>query len=267
MTGAIASSMRPRLSSMAPSDRAETVANLLTALKEAGEPVPLLDAPEEIVRAFRGLGFGYLVLDNLYEAADHVRLLDAGAFWADVSAAIEAAGRNDPEYRIHLKAAAEKLLQAREQIHSQTMHWLDFVQIDPKNLCGRVARVPEEWLAGLRRGIGRGLRATRRSKPPSASLNSRAKFPAELPSSVDLCCGAYRERADALLPLESQWWNLLAAQQTTKRLFGVDAAVYARKVSAPSIRSFPAGSSTWGSSTRSWSVRMARSSPPSAQRR
>ena len=54
--------------------------------------------------------------------------------------------------------------------------------------------------------------------------------------------------------LESQWWNLSAAQQTTKRLFGVDAAVYARKI-APSTRSFRAGSSTWGSSTRSWSVR------------
>ena len=89
-----------------------------------------------------------------YEAADHVRLLDAGAFWADVTAAVEAAGRNDPEYRNHLKAAAEKLLQAREQIHSQTMHWLDFVQLDPKNLAAAWPESLDEWLAGLRRGIG-----------------------------------------------------------------------------------------------------------------
>src|SRR5262245_4237332 len=119
-------------------DRAETVQNLLKELRDSGEPGPLFDPPEELVRAFRGLGFGYLVLDNLFEAADHVRLLDTGAFWADVSAALEAAARSDPEYRTHLKAAAEKLLQAREQIHSQRMHWIDFVQLDP-------AKLSAEW--------------------------------------------------------------------------------------------------------------------------
>ncbi|MFO0825677.1 MAG: hypothetical protein U0792_21580, partial [Gemmataceae bacterium] len=63
--------------------RSETIGNLLTALREKGEANPLLDAPPEMVRLFLGLGFGYLVLDNLFEAADHMRLLDAAGFWND----------------------------------------------------------------------------------------------------------------------------------------------------------------------------------------
>ena len=161
----------------ATADRAETVNNLLAALRESGEAVPLLDAPDDVVRAFRGLGFGYLVLDNLFEAADHVRLLDAAAFWADVTAAIEAATRNDPEYRTHLKAAAEKLLQAREQIHSQRMHWVDFVQLDPARPRRRVAGVAPRRAAGLRRGVGRDVRATR-GRGPRAIRGTAGEVPA-----------------------------------------------------------------------------------------
>src|SRR5438067_32364 len=130
----------------ATADRAETVGNLLTALKESGDTSALLGAPPEVVRAFRGLGFGYLVLDNLYEAADHVRLLDAAGFWADVTAAVEAAGKGEPTYRDHLKAAAEKLQTAREQLQSLKMHWGDFEAVNPKNLA---AAWPESLAAGL----------------------------------------------------------------------------------------------------------------------
>jgi len=215
----------------ATNDRAETVANLLTALRESGEPVSLIDAPDDVVRAFRGLGFGYLVLDNLFEAADHVRLLDAAAFWADVTAAVEVATRNDPEYRNHLKAAAEKLLQAREQIHSQKMHWVDFAQLDPNNL---VAAWPESLTSGLPMCVVASGETFEQlaEQAPARYAELRAKFLRDLPSSVDLCCGAYREREDALLPPESQWWNLLAARAALKKLFSVEPAVYARKLSA-----------------------------------
>ena len=49
---------------------------------------------------------------------------------------------------------------------------------------------------------------------------------------MDLCCGAYREREDALLPLESQWWNLRAARGAVKALLGVEPAAYGRTKSA-----------------------------------
>jgi hypothetical protein len=215
----------------ATADRAETLANLLAALEEQGEPVPLAGASDEVVRAFRGLGFGYLVLDNLFEAADHVRLLDAAAFWANVTAAVGAASRGEPEYRNHLKAAAEKLQQAREQIHSQRMHWLDFVQLDEKNLA---AAWPESLGAGLPVclvGSGETFEHLA-AQAPERFAELRAKFLPELPSSVDLCCGSYREREDALLPFESQWWNLHAARESIAKLFGVEPAVYARKTSA-----------------------------------
>ena len=39
---------------------------------------------------------------------------------------------------------------------------------------------------------------------------------------ADLCVGAYTDRDDALLPAESQWWNLAAARRCVKELFGVD---------------------------------------------
>ena len=56
------------------------------------------------------------------------------------------------------------------------------------------------------------------------------------------------------MPLESQWWNLWAAQQTTKKLFGVEPAVYGAQEQRVPPAACPAGSSTWGSSTRCSSV-------------
>jgi hypothetical protein len=222
-------------------DRAETIANMLTALRSKPEgevppdairpDPPLFDAPPEMVRLFLGLGYGYLVLDNLFEAADHTRLLDAAGFWADVSAAVEAALRKDPAFRDHLKAAAEKLQAAREQLHSQRMHWLDFVHLDVKNL---TARWPASLAAGLPLCIaGSGEvfeQLAEHAHERFAEL--KAKFLPDLPSAVDLCCGAYREREDALMPPESQLWNMRTGRSTLKRLFGVEPLVYARKVSA-----------------------------------
>jgi len=210
--------------------RSETIGNLLTALREKGEANPLLDAPPDVVRSFLGLGYGYLVLDNLFEAADHTRLLDAMAFWGDVTAAVESAARNEP-FRDHLKAAAERLLQAREQLHSQKMHWLDFVQLDPLNLA---AKWPESLAAGLPVCVCAAGEVFEQlaEQAPERFAELKAKFLPDLPTAVDLCCGAYREREDALMPMESQWWNLQTARATVRKLFNADTAVYARKTSA-----------------------------------
>ncbi|MGE3809792.1 MAG: hypothetical protein AB7K24_34440, partial [Gemmataceae bacterium] len=46
---------------------------------------------------------------------------------------------------------------------------------------------------------------------------------------IEVCVGAYREREDALLPLESQLWNLLKGLRTAKEVLGGDVRVFARK--------------------------------------
>jgi hypothetical protein len=53
-----------------------------------------------------------------------------------------------------------------------------------------------------------------------------------MPQAVDLCCGSYRDREDALMPMESQLWNLRAARRVASKLFGVEPVVYGRKKSA-----------------------------------
>ncbi|VTU02038.1 glycosyl hydrolases family 38 : Uncharacterized protein OS=Planctomyces maris DSM 8797 GN=PM8797T_30352 PE=4 SV=1 [Gemmataceae bacterium] len=210
--------------------RAETVANLVAALREKTPGNPLLDASPDVVRPFLGLGFGYLVLDNLFEAADHVRLLDAPAFWADVTTATEAAARNE-SFVEHLRAAAEKLQQAREQLNSSRMYWVDFVQLDPKNLG---AAWPESLHSGRPVcvcGAGAVFEQLAEQEPERLA-ELKAKFVPDLPSAVDLCCGAFTEREDALLPPESQFWNLRLARETVRKLFSADAAVYNRTTSA-----------------------------------
>jgi hypothetical protein len=245
----------------ATSDRSETQQNLLSALREetqkrrpadASEPrvsslvETLLDVPAEVIRDFRGLGFGHLVLDNLYEAADHQRLLDAAGFWADVGAAVQSLGKaKTPEhsqgdggpvapiedYRSHLRAAAEKLQNAREQLYSQRMFWLDFATIS-------VNKLPTTWPQSLAQGLPICITGSGEAFEQLAELSPellaelKAKLLPDLPSAVDLCCGSYCDREDALMPAESQWWNLHSAREAVKKLFGEEPAVYTRKTSA-----------------------------------
>ena len=210
--------------------RAETVERLLSALREAGQGGALLDAPPDAVRLFAGLGYGYLMLDTLYEAMDHEKLLDAPGFWADVTAARDALERND-DYLPHLKAAAEKLQAGREPVYSGSMYWLDWVHLDPQKL-------EAEWPASLAAGLPITLLASGEAleqlaeQAPERFAELKAKIPPDMPQAVDLCCGSYRDREDALMPVESQLWNLRAARRAARELFGVEPAVYGRKRSA-----------------------------------
>lgn len=212
-------------------DREETLARLLDVLPRSAADEPLSNLPAEVVRPFWGLGFGYLLLDGLYEAADHQRLLDESAFWADVTAAVAAAASHDPAYRDHLRAAAEKLAYARQQIHSQNLYWVEFVRPDPTDLGAA-------WPQSLQAGrpvcvVGSGELFERLAEEhPERFAELRSKLAPDLPGAVELACGAYREREDALLPVESQLWNLRQARQVVRRLFGVEPAVYARTLSA-----------------------------------
>ncbi|QDU23444.1 hypothetical protein [Urbifossiella limnaea] len=210
--------------------RRESFANLKDALAERGEAGPLFDVPDDVVRLFTGLGYGYLLVDSLYEAQDHDRLLDAEGFWSDVSDAVKAATEGG-DVRPPLSAAAEKLRVARESLYPGAMFLLDWVMPDPKEL-------DAPWPASLAAGIPLTLLASAETleqlqvQAPERFAELKAKIIPGLPPAVDVCCGAYREREDALLPFESQWWNLRRAREVTKALFGVDPAGYARRKSA-----------------------------------
>jgi hypothetical protein len=151
--------------------RAETVERLIEALREAGQAGPLLDAPADAIAAFAGLGYGYLMLDTLYEAMDHEKLLDGPGFWADVAAARDALERGD-DYRSHLRAAAEKLQAGREPVYSGSIHWLDWATSTPRT---SAPRGPGRSPPGCRSPCSRPARrsSNSRSRRRSASRNSR----------------------------------------------------------------------------------------------
>lgn len=214
----------------ATASRSETTERLLTALRDAGHSGPLFDAPPDAVRLFAGLGYGYAMLDTLYEAMDHEKLLDQSGFWADVTAAVDALAKG-ADYRSHLKDGAEKLRAGREPVFSGSLHWLDWVHLDPKNLAA-------PWPASLAAGLPITVLASGETlerlaeEAPERFAELKAKLPPDMPQAVDLCCGSFRDREDALLTLESQWWNLRAARRAAHKLFGVEPQVYGRKKSA-----------------------------------
>ena len=95
----------------ATADRRETLANLRQAFRDAGDDSPLLDVPADVVRPFAGLGYGYLLVDTLFDARTTTACSTPRAFWADVSAAVQALANPDTggTSTAHLRAAAEKL--------------------------------------------------------------------------------------------------------------------------------------------------------------
>jgi hypothetical protein len=212
-------------------DRAETLENLKRALREAADDSPRIDASAEVFRQFAGLGYGYLLVETLCDASEHDHLLDAAGFWADVTAAVQAVGNPDAGPTAHLRAAAEKLRSARESLNANAIHLLDWAIPD-------AAKPDAPWPASLARGLPLTLLASAEflermaADFPGRFAELKAKFQPNLPAAVDLACGAYREREDALLPVESQMWNLTRARQAVRDLFGVETEVYGRKRSA-----------------------------------
>lgn len=207
--------------------RAESLRNLLEALRNSGDESGLLDVSAETVRMFAALGYGYLLVESLFDAMDHEHLLDAEGFWADVTAAVS----NIAEARNHLRSAADKLRSARESLNSNAIHLLDWAIPDK-------AKLAEPWPASLANGLPLTLLASGElleqlaTQEPERFAELKAKFIPDLPSAVDIACGSYREREDALLPVESQMWNLEKARETVRKLFGTETEVYGRKRSA-----------------------------------
>jgi alpha-mannosidase len=225
----------------ATADRDATLANLHTALLErAAEARLQRDSDPEKVRPFFGIGFGYLMIEGLAEAMDHQDLLTAPELWQEIQGAVTANDAGDSEGRDRqLHSAAERLLAAREVLYPATIHLLDLGLLhepaaQTADQSSAVSQTSELW--GLPASLDRGQpvnliaaaslveRLGREQPERLAAL--RERLAAE---SAEVCGGPYIEREDALLPLESQLWNLRRGMAAYKELLDYEVRVFARK--------------------------------------
>lgn len=210
--------------------RAETLGDLLTQLRqlppEQAPPGHLLDLDAERVAAFQGLGFGLLHVDALFEAMSHDNLIPRDEFWGSVQAAVnEVSAEDRTAYRRPLESAANNLLYGREVLYPSSLYLVDLLLLDEAHLA---APWPASFDLGTPLSIlttGAALERLAREHPDRLTqLRERVQG-----DFVEVCVGGYVEREDALLPLESQLWNLRRGVEVVRELLGVEPRVYARK--------------------------------------
>jgi hypothetical protein len=210
--------------------RDATLDNLKDALRSRtaeGEAAdPLIDRDAERTAPFFGLGFGHDMMSALFEAHSHENMLDAPAFWKDVQDAVAALSGDDADApRRCLTSAAERLVSAREVLYPASLHLVDLGLLDPTHPDGA-------WPASFDKGLALNLIACASllerigRDQPERLAKLRDRVAADL---VEVCGGPYLEREDALLPLESQLWNLLKGQAVTKQLLDREVSVFARR--------------------------------------
>jgi hypothetical protein len=220
-------------------DRETTLVNLKTALTTDGVPdlawPEALEAPADLLHVFFGVGLGYLMQATLAEAMEHENLLDKAGFWADVQKAVESLGSDDPAvveatptetaWLTHLRAAAEKLQSAREVLYPVTIHWLDLHLLRDNSLDGPLPAAVELGIPTNLIAASATLEALSRTQPEKFAL-LREQIGKDL---VEVCGGLYREREEALLPVDSQMWNLLEGLAAARNVLGRDVKVFARE--------------------------------------
>lgn len=204
-------------------DRAATLDNLRAALRERDpDAAPLLDLPPDRSAPFFGVGFGYAHVEALFEAMEHENVLATADLWADVQKAIAAVAGEDVEaWRGPLKSAAERLLAGREVLYPVGIHLIDLVLLDE--------RPPGEPLPADHAltlvACGRLLERLAQDQPEwFATLRERVTH-----EQVEVTGGTYQEREDALLPLDSQLWNLRQGLAVTEKLLGQEPRIFARR--------------------------------------
>jgi hypothetical protein len=209
-------------------DRSETLDSLRQALEKLEGPQA--DARFQIdparVGPFYGIGFGLATLSALCEAMEHENSLSRDDFWLDVQAAVAAlSGPDAGAFQRHLRAGAERLLAAREVLYPVNIHLLDlcllgnaaqnqslpaaFELATPLNLIASTATLEE----------------FSRANPDLLAL-VRERLHAEV---LDVAGGSYHEREDALLPIESQLWNLQRGLSRARQLLDQEVRVFARR--------------------------------------
>ncbi len=228
-------------------DRSETEANLLQAITPPAPPSQGGEkSSEDGERSthsatepgpFFGLGLGYAILEALFEAMDHLNQLSVSDFWQHVQNAVEA---DEATRRQHLVAAAEKLREARDVLYPSPVHLVDLMAFDQSPAEGSLtsalaAGTPFNLLLSGERLE----KLARENAPAFEQLRQRVQADA-----LEVCSGPYLEREDALLPLESQLWNLRKGLATGRQLLGQEIRVYGRRRFAASpelpqfVRSF-----------------------------
>ena len=141
---------------------------------------------------------------------------------ADAGGSLE---RAPSDWRAPLTAAAAKMLSAREVLYPVTIHLLDASFLDERNAA-------DDWPTALDHGVTTNLiGATQIIENIAAQMPERFE---QLKTALqneraELCGGVYVEREEALLPIDSQLWNLRQGLDRAKELLGVDIRVFARK--------------------------------------
>jgi hypothetical protein len=232
----------------ASSDRAETFANLKAALGAAppqDDPAAaarLLAVDPADVAPFLGLGLGYLLLAALSEAMEHENLLQSDDFWIDMQLAVAAAAglpsdteqQQPPEAESTaeaelppvlraLQSAATRLLSARETLYPVTIHLLNLWLIDDR-------QPSPAWPAALSQPFNVIAAAATLEKMQRENADAFTAL-ADLvrTEQAEICGGNYLEREDALLPVESQLWNLRRGLAVTRELLGAEVRTFARQ--------------------------------------
>lgn len=125
-------------------------------------------------------------------------------------------------WQSYLRSAAEKLLSAREVLYPVTIHLLDLVILDEKNLNSwpDFSDLPVNVIASS------SLLEKLASEHPDRFERIRTGVQNE---TIEVCGGSYLEREDPYLPLDSQLWNLRKGQTVAKELLGKEPAVFARR--------------------------------------
>jgi hypothetical protein len=206
-------------------DRAQTVANLLEALRPhlAENQRFLLDLEHRQVAAFQALGFGLSQLEALFEAMTHENVLDFADFANDIALALASISDSETS-RSHLQAAAERLLVARETVYPVGMYVVDLVLPDQESGPSWPGAGDREQPINL---VASSSLLERWAKErPEILANLKSKTAEE---KIEICGAGYLEREDDLLPLESQVWNLLHGRQLYQELLERDPRIFARR--------------------------------------
>jgi len=209
--------------------RDDTLADLLAQLRQLppdqAPPTNLLDLDPGTVGPFLGVGFGLLHVDGLFEAMSHDNLLARDEFWKEVQEALGQLGGEDREaWRRHLAAAANHLLYAREVLYPSSVYLVD---LTPLEAVGPQSAFPLALELGVPFNVlatGAALERLAREQPDRAAA-LRAAVQGDR---AEVVLAGYAEREDAVLPLESQLWNLRRGLETAEALLGATPRVHGR---------------------------------------